>query len=666
MPTIKPKLTIKSGVSYIYDPATFAQYIPEWSIEVKTAEEMIKLFKDDTLLFMDTEDKPLPVNNEDVPEGIVRRFIDSGKKAKPVDVPFIVSIGNGKVFASLFDMDWEHGLPEITKLKAWIESVKTEKVFHNARFDRHMLANAKIYMRGKVHDTIFLVKNVDENKSSYKLRDLAVEVGGSDVFEIMVDLYKKQHKIQDYSKLPHELVLHYANTDIYNLYCVWKYYWPLLQADPDAMKIYETEIQLQVAIYESERLGMKLNMDIKDTVQQTFQEEMETAENKVYATAGEMFNMNSTQQVHKVMLKLGAKEEDFKYSDKGNVKLDKDEMERFRLQGYEIVENILEFKEAKKLLETYAVGIYRFADPNGYVHASVNADTAITGRMSITNPPLQTIPKKNKSVKRIFIPPHGYKFINADYVSQEYKLYAHYMKDPGIIEKMWQGLDFHKLTAMIVFDVEYDEVTKDQRQKAKTINFAMIYGVGNAHLAELLSEKGHIMTITEAAALRRKYFRALPMAQSFMNAVQKLTRDRGWIRNYYGRKRHLTKNECYKAVNSLIQGCAADMTKAKWLRIYKYLKQNKLKSRVVNAVHDSLMYYIKDEEFDEHLPKIISLQEDLTNFRVPVNCDVEDITVSWGDAEEIKVGRYEFSEEELNTIDSFNVWEMDMNIGSQA
>lgn len=209
MPVIKKKTVIKKGSSFVYDPATFAKYKRPNFITVDSAEEMYKLFKDAKLLVMDTEDKPQTKwSDRDVPAGHIRRWIGTGKTASPVDTPFCISIGDGQTFATLYDD--KEGCPEINKLKNILENPAIEKIFHNAKFDMHMLRNVGIQLKGKVHDTMLIAKLVNENRKSFTLMSLAEEYKGIVDFEYMVDLYKKTYKCVDYSKIPRELMTQYA------------------------------------------------------------------------------------------------------------------------------------------------------------------------------------------------------------------------------------------------------------------------------------------------------------------------------------------------------------------------------------------------------------------------------------------------------------------------
>lgn len=383
---IKPKLVIQSGSSYVYNEDNFCEYKRDNFIEVKTAEELMELFKDDKLLAMDTECKPFTgVSDRDIAPPHIRRWIGKGKQAVPVDIPFCISVGNGKVFATLYDLDHENKCPELQKLKPWLESGNIETIWHNAKFDQHMLANIGIHLKGRVHDTVLLTKLVNENRPAFTLRSVSKPYGGIEDFEFMVDLYKKTYKIQDYSKITRELMTQYANADIYNCWVTFQNEYPKLEED-DLKDLYENELIISRIAFDMERVGMHADSEYEHELYAMLQERKDRAEQEVYEMAGEIFNMNSGQQLHKILLKLGVAENSFKYSDKGNVKLDKEELARFADMGIEIVGKINECKNAEKLLTTYAKGIYSQASSSFDVHCSVNTGEATTGRMSVTKP----------------------------------------------------------------------------------------------------------------------------------------------------------------------------------------------------------------------------------------------------------------------------------------
>ena len=335
-----------------------------------------------------------------------------------------------------------------------------------------MLRNVGIQLKGKVHDTMLVAKLANENRPSFTLLSLAENIGGVVDFEYMVDLYKKTYKVKDYSKIPRDLMTQYANADIYNCWLVFTKEYPILEQD-SLVELYENELAIMQIAYDMERSGMYADMEYEAPLKAKLQAQRDSAEAEIYDMAGGIFNINSGAQLHKVMLKLGVDASEFAYTEKGNVKLDKDEMAKFEKKGVPIVSKILEFKQAEKLLTTYAVGIYSQIGKDCRAHASINTGEAATGRMSVTKPGLQTLPKGNTSIRDMFIPEPGYDLYALDLDQVEYRIYASYAKDMNLCKMIMDGHDVHSATASLLFGVPISEVEKPMRNKAKTINFGL-------------------------------------------------------------------------------------------------------------------------------------------------------------------------------------------------
>jgi DNA polymerase-1 len=489
-----------------------------------------------------------------------------------------------------------------------------------------MLFNVGIKMYGKIHDTVVLAKLVDENRFSFALKDIAEKSKAGIVkFEYMVDGYKKLHKIADYRHIPRDLMTEYANADVWNAYILFIYEYPKLVND-ELEPLYDNECALMIALWAKERLGMRVNKGYEQTLKHELQRLTDEAEKAVYDAVGYVFNMNSNPQIHKALLHLGVDESIFKFTDKGNIKLDKKELERLIVvHNVDLLIRIQEYRKYEKLFGTYAVGIYDQHDAVDKVHASINQTEATTGRMSITKPALQTLPKKDKRIRKAFIPSPGFKLWFMDLDQVEYRGFAHYAQATALIEAIKNGHDIHQATAAIIFNKSYDEVTDDERSKAKTINFGLIYGQGDDLTAASLK-----LSKPEARRFKDHYFAMIPEAQPFIHTVHKVVRTRGFVKNWYGRRRRLGYDEAYKAPNALIQGWAADYIKHKVVLIYKFLMAHGYKSRMINIVHDELIFEIHDDE-QFLAPKLRWLLSEFKEYRVPITAGAEYGDPSWGE-----------------------------------
>jgi len=654
----KRRSVIKKGTNFSYNPETFTkEHSIDFFHEAKSAQEIIDNIvpfeiNGRKFIVFDTETYSTPLKSNEIPGGMVRRWVGSGKSANPQDLPFCISICDGKRAYTLHDT-LDNNYNEFRKLAAIFEDPSIEKIAHNWKFDAHMLANINMKIVGKVHDTVVLAKLIDENRFSFQLKDIVRKYEGHIIkFEYMLDAYKKTHKIADYRMFPRELINNYANADVWNCYLVFINEFPQLERD-GLMSLYENEMELMIALYAAERYGMKVDLDYEKPIKTELQTLTDNAEAAIYEEAGKIFNVNSSKQLYEVLMSLGVDDRLIPKTDKGNPQTNKfvlnDLSEKHNVT---IASKILEYRKYEKLLITYAIGIYDQRSAEGRVHGNINQTEATTGRMSITKPALQTLPKKDTSIRRAFIPSDGYELWMMDLDQIEYRLFAHYSKAEGLIQAIINGQDIHRATAAIIYNVPYDEVTDEQRSKAKTVNFSLIYGQGDQALADSLK-----MTIGDAVRFKNRYFANIPEAKPFIDAVERVTRTRGYIVNFYGRRRRLKSDEVYKAPNALIQGCAADYIKHKMVRIYKYLKMNNYKTRMLLVVHDEIIFEVHKDE--KHLiPKLRWLLSDFETFRVPITAGVEKGNPSWGQKiEPENVGFEAFTKKKVNAIDNFNVYD---------
>lgn len=642
MAVIQPKKrpVIQKGNGYSYNPETFAkERAKENFIEVTDPLELLSLvkpfeFRGRKFITFDTETHPHFTSSHIVPKSVVRRWVGKGKTATPQDYPFCISICDGKNSYTIYD-SIENNFEKFKQLAPLFEDPSIEKIAHNTKFDMHMFANAGLKIVGKLHDTIVLSKLADENRTSFQLRDLAArKKGGIVKFEYMVDAYKQMNKVKDYRMIARELLTQYANADVWNCYLTFITEYDKVVED-GLEDLYNNEMELMIALYAMERYGMKADISYEAPLKESLQQMTDDAERAIYEEAGCMFNINSGKQLYEVLMRLGVDASLIAKTDKGNPKLDKDALATLAdVHNVSIVKKILDFRKCEKLLNTYAIGIYEQIDTEGKAHGSINQTEATTGRMSITKPALQTLPKKDKRIRKMFIPEEGYQMWFMDLDQVEYRLFAHYAKIPSLLEQIANGYDVHTATAATLFGQNMEELAKkihegdDEataiRSRAKTLNFALIYGMGNQALANDLK-----VSLTEATDIKARYFSTMPEARVFINTVYQVIKMRGFVKNFYGRRRRLDSDDCYKAPNALIQGCAADYIKHKVVDIYKYLNYHQLKTRLINIVHDELVIEMHKDEV-AHAPVLRWLLSDFETFRCPITAGVEYGNPSWG------------------------------------
>ena len=636
----KKKPVIQKGNGYSYNQATFAkEHKKENFIEVEDPQELLRLvkpfeFRGRKFITFDTETHPHFKSSKEVPRNVVRRWVGTGKQATPQDYPFCISICDGVNSYTIYDTV-QNNFEKFKQLAPLFENPEIEKIAHNTKFDMHMFANAGLRIVGKLHDTVVIAKLANENRTSFQLRDLAARIKGGIVkFEFMVDAYKQMNKVKDYRMIPRELLTQYANADVWNCFLEFITDYEKLEAD-ELVPLYENEMELMVALYAMERYGMRTDTEYETELKDALQKMTDEAEKSIYDEAGRLFNINSGKQLYDVLMSLGVDPSLIGMTDKGNPKLDKDALATLAdVHNVSIVKKILDFRQCEKLLNTYAVGIYDQIDDCDRAHGSINQTEATTGRMSITKPALQTLPKRDKRIRKMFIPGDKYQLWFMDLDQVEYRLFAHYAKIPSLLEQIANGYDVHAATAATLFGLNLEELVEKvhkgddeataYRSRAKTLNFALIYGMGNQALANDLK-----VTLTEATDIKARYFSTMPEARVFINTVYQVIKMRGFIKNFYGRRRRLDSDDCYKAPNALIQGCAADYIKHKVVDIYKFLQFYNLKTRLINIVHDELVIEMHEDETN-FAPTLRWLLSDFETFRCPITAGVEYGRPSWG------------------------------------
>lgn len=624
-------------------------------------------------LFFDTETYYTGIPANRMPKTVVRRYIKSSSKDIPNDFPFCISLCDGKHSYIVYD-DIKNQYNELRKLEPLLADTSIDKVAHNADFDMHMLANARVQMRGRLHDTMYISKLVRADAFTHRLFDIAKEAGNQHdpdtgeqkffpilQYERMLDAYKAAHKITDYRQFPHDMMTNYTGADTWNDCQIFQYLYPMLIAN-DQVALYDKECAVGKIAYWAERIGITIDPNYRDILIPELEKEVADAEQKIYDTVGYMFNINSGAQLEQALVKLGygkyikykAPTEAMKAKGilKGNPCFDKYEMERLSNLGIGLIDDIQKFKSSQKLLNTFAIKIYEMADGDNLVHCNFNTIEAKTGRFSISSPSMQNMPRrKDARVRGAFTAPEGWTLYDFDFKSQEAIVLAHYSRAAYLLEMINAGHDIHKATASIVYNVPIEEVTKEQRGDAKSVGFAVTYGAGASKVANMTGKSEQ-----EAREIMARYMRNIPEVDMFIKTANKVMRERGCVKTIDGRRVYAEKGREYACVNYIIQGSSAGSTKARMVDIYKFLRGNNYQSQIVLQIHDSLNGLIKDEEAEELLPYWCWLQTDRYLFRVPVTVDVAICKPTWKDKTDIDVPEKKPPQEMLDKMNAYDIW----------
>ncbi|MBP5306405.1 MAG: DNA polymerase I, partial [Lachnospiraceae bacterium] len=333
---------------------------------------------------------------------------------------------------------------------------------------------------------------------------------------------------------------------------------------------------------------------------------------EIYELAGEEFNINSPKQLGVILFeKLGlpsGKKTKSGYSTSADV------LEKIG-EDYEIVRKILEYRQYSKLKSTYADGLTDFIKEDGRIHCSFNQTVTATGRLSCTDPNLQNIPIRTelgRLIRKNFVPKEGCVFLDADYSQIELRVLAHLSNDKTLIDAFLSGADIHQTTASKVFNVPFDEVTKEQRRSAKAVNFGIVYGISAFGLSEDIG-----ISRSEASKFIDKYFETYKDVKKYVDSLVEGAKDKGYVSTLYGRRRYIKELDSPNfnirqfgervAMNTPVQGTAADIIKISMINVNNRLKAETKESRLLLQIHDELL--IEAPEYEKELAAKILKEE---------------------------------------------------------
>lgn len=390
----------------------------------------------------------------------------------------------------------------------------------------------------------------------------------------------------------------------------------------------DVEMPLIFALHDMEKTGIRVEKDALTEYGSQLTGRIDTLEQNIYELAGEKFNINSPKQLGVILfekLKLPfAKKTKTGYSTSADV-LEK-------LRGYDpIIGQILEYRQLTKLKSTYADGLAGYIKPEDQrIHGKFNQTITATGRISSTEPNLQNIPVRmelGRLIRKVFVPEEGCIFVNADYSQIELRVLAHMAGDENLIKAYRESQDIHRMTASQVFHTPFDEVTPAQRSNAKAVNFGIVYGISSFGLSQDLS-----ITKKEAEAYIQQYFHTYPGIKAFLDQAVADARDKGYAVTMFGRRRPVPElfasNFMQRsfgeriAMNSPIQGTAADIIKIAMVRVSRRLKKQHMKSRLILQIHDELLIEAAMDEIEEVKSVLKEEMEHAAVLAVPLEVDM--------------------------------------------
>lgn len=406
--------------------------------------------------------------------------------------------------------------------------------------------------------------------------------------------------------------------------------WDALKADTSLWNLYqEVELPLAQVLREMEQAGVRIDVTMLKHAEEQLTSELQSIEQQIYTSVGITFNINSPKQVGEVLFEQLQLDNKAKKSKTGQYSTSEEVLLALKPK-HPVVGMILAYRELKKLISTYIAALPTYINPQtGKIHTTYNQTVTATGRLSSSNPNLQNLPirsERGQLIRQAVIPDDGCLFLSADYSQIELRLMAHFSQDPHMVEAFRSGQDVHAATAAKIFSVPIEEVTKDQRRQAKTANFGIIYGISAFGLAQQLD-----CSRAEAKALIDGYFAAFPGVIDYIERQKQLAREQGYAVTLFGRKRYLpdilSHNATVRsfaernAVNSPIQGTAADIIKMAMVTIHRRLKEEGLRAQMIMQVHDELNFNVPVDEVDRVREIVVSEMQNVVHLTVPLIAD---------------------------------------------
>ena len=516
----------------------------------------------------------------------------------------------------------------VDKFKPVFENKETLKVGQNIKYDMLVLANYGVEIQGEMFDTMIAhyVLQPELHHGMDYLAEIYLHYETIKIEELIGPKGKNQKNMRD---LDPANIYRYACEDAdvtLKLKNVLEK--ELKQNDAESL-FHDIEMPLVPVLAYMERNGVRIDTEALKETSRHFTARMQQIEEEVHRLAGVEFNIASPKQVGEVLfdrLKIVDKP---KKTKTGQYVTSEEVLESLKGK-HEIVGKILEHRGLKKLLGTYIDALPQLINPQtGHIHTSFNQTVTATGRLSSSNPNLQNIPVRNedgKEIRKAFIPDEGCEFFSADYSQIELRIMAHLSQDPHMIEAFRENQDIHAATAAKIYKEKLEDVTREQRSKAKTANFGIIYGISVFGLAERLN-----IDRKEAKELIDGYFENYPHVKEYMDKSILEAREKGYIETIFRRRRYLpdinSRNAVVRgyaernAINAPIQGSAADIIKVAMVRIYRRFREEGIRSKMILQVHDELNFSVLPEEKEKVQQIVISEMESAYKMKVPLQAD---------------------------------------------
>ncbi|HOY70475.1 MAG TPA: DNA polymerase I [Methylotenera sp.] len=552
--------------------------------------------------------------------------------AKIVGMSFSVEAGKAAYLPlkhDYFDAPEQLNFAEcLAKIKPVLENDAIKKIGQNLKYDQHVLKNHNIALNGIAHDTM-LQSYVFESHKTHGMDDLSERhLGITPIsFESVAGKGAKQ---VGFNQVTVETAAEYAAEDADITLQLHEAMYPHIASSSKLGFIYnQIEMPVSNILFTIERNGVLIDANMLNSQSNEIGLKLIALENQAYELAGQPFNLASPKQLQEILFdKLGIKP--LKKTPSGAPSTDEDVLQELALD-YPLPKVLLEYRGLAKLKSTYTDKLPKMVNPQtGRVHTSYNQAVAITGRLASSDPNLQNIPVRTAEGRRIreaFIAPKGSVIVSADYSQIELRIMAHLSQDAGMLAAFANNEDIHRATAAEVFGVEKDQVDSEQRRYAKVINFGLIYGMSAFGLAQNLGiERG------AAASYIERYFARYPGVKAYMENTRATAKQQGYVETYFGRRLWVPeinsanvqrRNGAERAaINAPMQGTAADLIKLAMIAVDKWLRDEKLATKLIMQVHDELVLEVPDNELELVKQKLPELMQNVAKLDVPLLAEV--------------------------------------------
>ena len=549
----------------------------------------------------------------------------------PIDAELVglsFAAEEGKAFYVAIPAEREKAERIVNIFKPLYESTEILKIGQNIKYDMEVLMNYGVRLSAPMFDTMIAhyVLQPEQKHNMDILAETLLNYQTVHIDELIGPKGKGQKSMRDLSPAS---VCDYAAEDAditLRLYNVLK---PRLKEAGVEQLFYDIEMPLVPVLADMETTGVRLDTEALAETSKVLTERMKQIERNIYELAGHEFNIASPKQVGEVLFGEMKIVEKPKKTKTGQYVTSEEVLQQLRSKA-PIVADILEHRGLKKLLGTYVDALPKLINPRtGHIHTSFNQAVTATGRLSSSDPNLQNIPVRGedgKEIRKCFIPEPGELFFSADYSQIELRVMAHLSGDKNMIEAFREGYDIHAATAARIYKEKIEDISRDQRTKAKRANFGIIYGITVFGLAERLE-----ISRDEAKQLIDGYFDTFPDVHAYMEKAKELAREHGYAETFFHRRRYLPDITSHNAtvrnfaernaINAPIQGSAADIIKIAMVKIYERFRKEGIRSRMILQVHDELNFSVVPEEKEKVERIVLEEMQNAYPLQVPLVAD---------------------------------------------